>query len=111
MKYSYRFDKDPFGDIKIVLPEEISLFSDFIENITTIEQTDEYIEYIQNVLNGIHGDFEIDLNGISVLIKKDVTDVENPFLIDDPYKNSIETDQFKELLLIWRNKIPEIFKG
>ncbi|RXK32541.1 tRNA-Val4, partial [Bacillus velezensis] len=27
------------------------------------------------------------------------------------YKNSIETDQFKELLLIWRNKIPEIFKG
>ncbi|MFK8318601.1 tRNA-Val4, partial [Bacillus velezensis] len=49
-------------------------------------------------------------NGISVLIKKDVTDVENPFLIDDPYKNSIETDQFKELLLIWRNKIPEIFK-
>lgn len=70
MKYSYRFDKDPFGDIKIVLPEKISLFSDFIENITTIEQTDEYIEYIQNVLNGIHEDFEIDLNGISVLIKK-----------------------------------------
>ncbi|KXZ18974.1 tRNA-Val4 [Bacillus nakamurai] len=111
MKYSYKFEEDPFGDLRIVLPEEISLFSDFIENIATEEQADEYIEYIEKVLKGEHEDFEIDLNGISVMIKKDVTNVENPFLIDEPYENSIETDQFKELILIWRYKIPEIFKG
>lgn len=33
MKYSYEFKKDPFGDLGIILPEEICLFTDFIENI------------------------------------------------------------------------------
>lgn len=37
MKYLYKFDKDLFGDIKIVLLEEISFFFDFIENIIIIE--------------------------------------------------------------------------
>jgi hypothetical protein len=41
MRYSYEFKEDPFGDSEIVLPEEISLFSDFIENIATEEQVDE----------------------------------------------------------------------
>lgn len=46
-----------------------------------------------------------------MLIKKDVTIVENSFRVEEPYENSIETDQFRELLLIWRDKIPDIFKG
>ncbi|MEY9869063.1 hypothetical protein ABIE66_004442 [Peribacillus sp. B2I2] len=52
MKYSYEFKKDPFGDLGIVLPEEICLFTDFIENIATVDQVDEYIDYIEKVLNG-----------------------------------------------------------
>jgi hypothetical protein len=111
MKYSYEFKKDPFGDLGIILPEEICLFSDFIENIATVEQVDEYIEYIEKVLNGTYEDFEIELNATSVLIKKDVTIVENFFRIEEPHENTIETKQFKELLLVWRDKIPEIFKG
>ena len=111
MRYSYEFKEDPFGDIGIVLPEEISLFSDFIENIATEEQVDEYIEYIKKVLDGVYEDFEIELNATSVFIKKDVTIVENNFRIEEPYENKIETEQFIELLLIWREKIQEIFKG
>lgn len=65
MKYSHEFKKDPFGDLGIILPEEICLFTDFIENITTVEQVDEYIEYIKKVLNGIYEDFEIELNATS----------------------------------------------
>ncbi|MCY9210032.1 tRNA-Val4 [Bacillus subtilis] len=95
MKYPYKFEEDPFGDLGIVLPEEISIFSDFIENIATEEQANEYIDY---------EDFEIELNATSVLIKKDVTIVENSFRIEEPYENSIETDQFRELLLIWRDR-------
>ncbi|PEZ82955.1 tRNA-Val4 [Bacillus sp. AFS017274] len=111
MKYSYEFKKDPFGDLGIILPEEIFLFTDFIENIATVEQVDEYIEYIEKVLNGTYEDFEIELNATSVLIKKDVTIVENLYRIEEPHENTIETKQFIELLLVWRDKIPEIFKG
>lgn len=93
------------------MPEEISIFSDFIENIATEEQTNEYIDYIEKVSEGKYEDFEIELNATSVLIKKDVTIVENSFRIEEPSENSIETDQFRELLLIWRDKIPDIFKG
>lgn len=34
MKYSYEFKEDSFGDIGLVLPREICVFSDFIENIS-----------------------------------------------------------------------------
>ncbi|MEK3806084.1 tRNA-Val4 [Bacillus sp. FSL H8-0547] len=111
MRYAYEFRKDPFGDLGIVLPEEISIFSDFIENIATEEQVDEYIEYIKKVLDGTYDEFEIELNAASVLIKNDVSVVKNYFRIEEPYENTIETDQFIQLLLVWRKKIPEIFRG
>lgn len=111
MRYSYEFKKDPFGDIGIVLPKEISLFSDFIENIATEEQVDEYIGYIKKVTEGVYEDFEIELNATSIFIKKDITRVINNYRIEEPYENRIETEQFIELLLIWREKIQDIFKG
>jgi hypothetical protein len=111
LKYSYEFKKGPFGVLRITLPEKICLFADFIENIASEEQVDEYIGYIDKVLNGTHEDFEIELNATNVLIEKEVTTVENPFQIETPCKNTIETKEFKELLNIWRSKIPEIFKN
>lgn len=111
MKYSYEFKEDPFGDFGLILQEEISLFSDFIDNIATEEQVDEYIAYIDMVLIDTYKDFEIQLNATNVIIKKDMTVVQNFFRNEEPYENTMETLQFKELLLIWRNKIPEIFKG
>ncbi|WP_435799444.1 hypothetical protein [Peribacillus asahii] len=38
MRYSYEFKKDPFGITRIVLPEKISILSDFIEDISTEEE-------------------------------------------------------------------------
>ncbi|MBM7702293.1 tRNA-Val4 [Metabacillus iocasae] len=110
MNYSYEFKEDPFGDLRIVLPEEISLFSDFIEDISTEEEVDEYIEYMKHVLEGKYEDFEIQLNAASVLIKKDVTTVENMFRVEEPYENTMETQRFLELLFTWKDKIREIFK-
>lgn len=111
MRYSYEFKEDPFGDLGMVLPEEISIFSDFIQDIATVEEVDEYIGYIKKVLEGVHEDFEITLNATSVNIKKDVTIAEHHYRVDEPFVNNIETEEFIELLLIWREKIPEIFKG
>lgn len=70
MKYLYEFKRDPLGYLRIVLPAEISLFSDFIENIAREEQANEYIECIDKVLKGTYENFEIQLNAISVFIKK-----------------------------------------
>lgn len=110
MRYSYEFKEDPFGDLEIVLPEEISIFSDFIQDISTEEEVDEYIGYIRKVIEGVYEDFDITLNSTSVNIKKDMTIAEHHYRIDEPSKNKIETAAFLELLLIWRDKIPEIFR-
>ena len=46
----------------------------------------------------------------SVLIKKDETIVEHFFTNDELNENKMETEQFKELMLIWKSKISERFK-
>ncbi|MGM9928564.1 MAG: tRNA-Val4 [Bacillus sp. (in: firmicutes)] len=105
MKYSYEFKKDPFGITRIVLPEKINIFSDFIEDISTEEEADEYIGYVKKVLEGVYEDFEITLNATGVNIKKDLTIAEHHYRFDEPFENTIETEEFLELMLIWREKI------
>lgn len=111
MKYQYDFYRDHLNVLRLKLPDKIKLFADFIEEITTEQELVEYIEDIDKVINGSCEDFEIQLNAASVFINKDVTTVENTFRIEEPYENTIETAQFLTLLLIWREKIPEIFKN
>ncbi|OXS69824.1 tRNA-Val4 [Priestia filamentosa] len=86
--------------MRIKLPDEIELFSDFVEDITTEEEADEYIEYVEKVSNGSCDDFEIQLNTTSVFIKKNVAILEHFFTSKEPKENIIETEQFKELILI-----------
>lgn len=105
MKYSYELKKDPFGITRIVLPDEISILSDFVEDISTQEEMDEYIGYIKNVLEGVYNDFEITLNATSVSIWKDVTIAEHHYRVDEPCENTIETKEFLELMLIWKERI------
>ncbi|MDI0274390.1 tRNA-Val4 [Bacillus sp. Je.9.29.b] len=92
----------------MILPEEISIFADFIQDISTVEE--EYIGYIQNVIDGEYENFEITLNTTSVIIKKNETIVEHNYRIEEPLENKMETKEFIELLLIWKEKIPEIFE-
>ncbi|MDP9739367.1 UNVERIFIED_ORG: hypothetical protein QFZ59_001197 [Bacillus sp. B2I3] len=110
MKYSYEFYRDHLEMLRIKLPGEIELFADFIEDISTEQKADEYITKVENVLNGLYQDFEIQLNATSVLIKKDITVLEHLFTYEEPYENEMETEEFKELMLIWKDKIPERFK-
>ncbi|OMP27476.1 tRNA-Val4 [Bacillus sp. I-2] len=102
MEYSYEFKEDQFGNLAIILPEEISIFADFIQDISTTEEVDEYLGYIQNVIDGEYVNFEITLNATSVIIKK----MKQQLNIIIGLKNQ----EFIELLLIWKEKIPEIFE-
>jgi hypothetical protein len=70
MKYSYEFKRNPLGYLRIILPQEINLFSDFIEDIVFETEVDEYIDIVHKVMEGEYGEFEIEGNATSVLIKK-----------------------------------------
>ncbi|KML07870.1 hypothetical protein [Rossellomorea marisflavi] len=111
MRYSYEFKEDPFGDLMIVLPEEFSVFSDFIQDISTEQEVDEYIGYIKNVLERVHETFEVTLNATSVMIRKDVTIAQHHYRTAEPFENKMETEEFIELLLIWKEKVAEIYKS
>ncbi|GAB6256947.1 tRNA-Val4 [Peribacillus sp. N1] len=110
MKYSYEFKRNPLGYLRIILPQEINLFSDLIEDIVFDTEVDEYIDIVQKVMEGEYDEFEIEGNATSVLIKKDTTVLHHFYIFDKPNENEMETEQFKELMLIWKNKIPERYK-
>ncbi|GAB6256934.1 tRNA-Val4 [Peribacillus sp. N1] len=110
MKYPYEFKRNPLGYLRIILPQEINLFSDFIEDIVFETEVDEYIDIVHKVMGGDYDEFEIEGNATSVLIKKDTTVLRHFYILDKPNENEMETEQFKELMLIWRNKIPERYK-
>ncbi|TKG97913.1 tRNA-Val4, partial [Peribacillus simplex] len=71
MKYSYEFKRNPLGYLRRILPQEINLFSDFIEDIVLETEVDEYIDIVEKVMEGEYEEFEIEGNATSVLIKKD----------------------------------------
>ncbi|MGP1910117.1 tRNA-Val4 [Metabacillus sp. JX24] len=110
MKYKVLFYRDHLNMLRIKLPDRVKLFTDFIEDISKAQELDEYVEDVEKVLNGFYDEFEIQLNAASAIVKRDLTTVENTFRIEEPYENTIETDQFLELLLLWREKIPERFR-
>ncbi|MCI4169188.1 hypothetical protein [Bacillus spizizenii] len=59
MVYSFEFKKDSLGYIIIVLPTELEYFSDFIEDIVSVEEADEYLNIVQEVLDGSSEEYEI----------------------------------------------------
>lgn len=107
MRYRYEFKKDPFDITRIVLPEKISIFSDFIEDISTEVEMDEYIDYIKKVLEGMFENFEITLNAVSVDIKKETTIATHHYKNDEPFENTIETEELLKLMLLWKEQITD----
>lgn len=106
MEYSYEFKEDQFGNLAIILPEEISIFADFIQDISTTEEVDEYLGYIQNVIDGEYVNFEITLNATSVIIKKNETTVEHHYRIEEPGIHRAVVDlERKNTRNIWRLNI------
>ncbi|MCY7757471.1 tRNA-Val4 [Bacillus inaquosorum] len=111
MEYSFKFKRDPLGYLRIVLPTELEYFSDFIENIVSVEEADEYLNIVQEVLDRSSQEYEIQLNTTIAYIKKDKTVVEHLYTESENDKSSIETEKFKILMLVWRDKIPERYKS
>lgn len=103
------FERNYLGRLVPKLPKEVTLFSDFIELIATSKEVDEYIEIIDKVLDGTYEDYEITLDAPSVFIQTNVTTASNEFLNEPPFEQTIETEEFKKLILIWKNKLPERF--
>ncbi|MGK9265386.1 tRNA-Val4 [Bacillus inaquosorum] len=111
MEYSFQFKRDPLGYLRVVLPTELEYFSDFIEDIVSLDEADEYLKIIQEVLDGSSEEYEIQLNTTIAYIKKDTTVVEHLYTESENDKSSMETEKFKNLMLVWRDKIPERYKS
>src|SRR5699024_7590623 len=110
VRYKYKFYRDPLDSLRIKLPEQIDMFSDFIEQIATEDRADEFIQIIDEVKEGKHDEYEIFFNAPTVLIRPEITSVSLSDILDDPPPDQyIETDQFRELILIWKDKLPVRF--
>ncbi len=109
-KYHYSFTYSPDGMLLLKLPKEIRLFSHFIELIATEERADEFIKNIDEVQKGKHEEYEIFYNASTVLIKPNITSVSLADILDEPPPDQyIETDEFRKLILIWKEKLPVRF--
>src|SRR5699024_7587780 len=107
MKYKYKFYRDPLDSLRMKLPEQIDMFSDFIEQIATDDLANEVIEAIDSVQKGDKDEEEIMINAPSVLIRPEITSVTLSDVLDDPPPDQyIETDEFRELVVIWKEKLP-----
>nr|WP_326195139.1 tRNA-Val4 [Bacillus mojavensis] len=111
MEYSFEFKRDPLGYLRVVLPTELEYFSDFIEDIVSVDEADEYLKFIQEVLYSSSEEYEIQLNTSIAYIKKDQTVGEHLYTESENDKSSMETEKFKNLILVWRDKIPQRYKS
>src|SRR5699024_7458325 len=109
MKYPYYFEYI-VDTLTLRLPKEINMFSHFIGQISTGDRADEFIQIIDEVRAGKHDDYEILYNAQNVIFSPEINSVSLSDILDDPPPDQyIETDQFRELILIWKEKIPVRF--
>src|SRR5699024_549641 len=110
-RYYFNFERDSFGYLMLKLPSKIRLFSHFIELIATEDRANEFIQIIDEVKEGKHEEYEIFFNAPTVLIRPEITSVSLSDRLDEdaPPDQYIETDQFRELILIWKEKLPVRF--
>src|SRR5699024_6930740 len=108
MRYKYKFYRDPLDSLRMKLPEQIDMFSDFIRQIATDDLANEVIEAIDTVQKGDKDEEEIMINAPTVLIRQEITSVSLSDILDEDAQPDqyIETDQFRELILIWKEKLP-----
>src|SRR5699024_8095367 len=109
MRYSYYFEY--IGrSLVLRLPKEINMISEFIGPSATEDLANEVRETIDVVQQGETDEEELMINAPTVLSKPEITSVSLADILDDPPPDQyIETDEFRELVLIWKEKLPERF--
>src|SRR5699024_8467961 len=106
-RYPFNFERDSVGYLMLKLPSKIRLFSHFIELIETDDLATEVIEAVDSVHKGDEDEEDIMINAQTILIRPEITSVSLSDILDDPPPDQyIETDQFRELILIWKEKLP-----
>src|SRR5699024_7311784 len=106
MKYPYYFEYI-VDTLTLRLPNDIEMFSEFIRQIAEDDLANEVIEAIDYVQNGDKDEVKIMINVTYVLIRPEITSVTLSDILDNPPPDQyIETDQFRELILIWKEKLP-----
>ncbi len=110
MKYPYSFRYSDYGTLLIDLPKEIELFANFIGEISTVEDVNILIDLIDKIVTGTYKENEVTFDGPTVLINPSITTVSLSDILDNPPPDQyIETDEFRKLILIWREKLPVRF--
>lgn len=89
----------------------LEYFSDFIEDIVSVSEANEYLKLIQKVLDGSIEEYEILLNTTIAYIKEDQTVIEHLYTKSENDRSSLEIEKFKVLILVWRDKIPQRYKS
>ncbi|MCM3352571.1 hypothetical protein [Bacillus halotolerans] len=91
MEYTFEFRRDTLGYLRIVLPTELEYFSDFIQDIVSLDGAVEYLNIVQEVLDGSSEEYEIQLNTTIAYIKKDQTVVKHLYTESENDTSSMET--------------------
>src|SRR5699024_12714040 len=105
MKYPYYYEYI-VDTLTLRLPKDIEMFSEYIGQIATDDLANEVIEAIDSVQNGDKDEVEIMINVLSVLIRPEITSVTLSDILDNLMPHQyIESVQFRELILIWKEKI------
>src|SRR5699024_575715 len=69
MRYKYKFYRDPLDSLRMKLPEQIDMFSDFIGKIATDDLANEVIEANDNIQKGDKDEKEIMINDTDIIRK------------------------------------------
>ncbi len=104
MKYTYEFYRDGLGGLRIRLPKEISIISHFLEDILD-DEADEYIQILDNVVDQKVPQYEIEGNVAAVYIEPNYTSAINLFMSAPNNQCKIETSEFRQLLVLWRDTV------
>src|SRR5699024_9077943 len=105
------FEGGSFGYLMLKIPSTIRLLSEVIELIATEDRANEFIQSSEEVKDGKDEEYEICFNAPTVLLRPEITSVALSEIFDEdaPPDQYIETDQFRELILIWKEKLPVRF--
>src|SRR5699024_10021220 len=109
MKYPYYFE---YAGRALIhrLPKEMDMYSQCSEVSGTEDEVNECIQIIDEVKEGKDDQYEIVFDAPMVTIQPEITKVTLSEVLDDPPPDQYtEPDQFRELILISKEKLPVRF--